>query len=529
MKRFFLLPALLLIYFTSIAQLNVELLGQLSYDEELSDVWGYVDETGKEYALVGLYNGFSVVDVTNPQNPVEVYFEPGPNSIWRDIKTWGDYAYISNESAGGVLIVDLSPLPFSPITTSTNFTGDNFPFTTSHNLYIDESGKMYIFGANSGSGGAIICDVATDPMNPIELGRFNDFYLHDGMARGDTLWGAGIYQGVLAAIDVSNPGSTSIMGTVSTPGQFAHNAWVSDDGTHVFTTDEISSGYIGAYNVTNLSNMFETDRVQSSPGSGVIPHNVHVRNDFLVTSYYTDGLVIHDAANPNNVTLVGQYDTSPNYSGSGFNGCWGAYPFLPSGNILASDIEEGLFILGFNFARASFVEGVVKDSISGDPLFNVTVEVLGTDIVTQTIFDGSFDISAIISGEYDLRFTRSLYEEKIIENVAFIQGEITSLEVELAEVEIFVSTRDLVSGNDFTVFPNPSSGGFALQPAAKAGNRHDISISITNTGGQKIMDREKIQLPGTGTLFGDDFPPGIYLLEVFDGHKLIHTQKIIKQ
>jgi choice-of-anchor B domain-containing protein len=529
MKRLFLLPALLLTYITSIAQLNIELLGQLSYDEELSDVWGYVDEVGNEYALVGLYNGFSVVDVTDPQNPEEVYFESGPNSIWRDIKTWGDYAYISNETADGILIVDLSPLPYLPITTSTNFTGDTYPFSTSHNLYIDESGKMYIFGANSGSGGAIICDVATDPMNPVEMGRFNDFYLHDGMARGDTLWGAGIYQGVLAAIDVSNPGSTSIMGTVSTPGQFAHNAWVSDDGTHVFTTDEISSGYLGAYNVTDLSNMFETDRVQSSPGSGVIPHNVHVRNDFLVTSYYTDGLVIHDAANPNNVTLVGQYDTSPNYSGSGFNGCWGAYPFLPSGNILASDIEEGLFILGFNFTRASFVEGVVKDSITGDPLFNVTIEVLGTDIVTQTIFDGTFDISAILNGEYDLRFSKSLYEDKIIENVAFIQGEITELEVELAEVEIFVSTDDLTSDNSFTVFPNPSSGAFVIQSGTNTENRNDVSISITNTGGQKILERAKVMLPANGTQFGYDLAPGIYLLEVFDGNEIIYTQKIIKQ
>ena len=30
---------------------NMELLGHLPYDVELSDVWGYVDEEGNEYAL----------------------------------------------------------------------------------------------------------------------------------------------------------------------------------------------------------------------------------------------------------------------------------------------------------------------------------------------------------------------------------------------------------------------------------------------------------------------------------------------
>jgi len=528
MKRTFLLSALLIYWISFYAQMNVELLGHLAYNQNLSDVWGYVDEEGNEYALVGVYNGFSVVNVTDPQNPEEVYFKPGPNSIWRDIKTWGDYAYVSNESAQGVLIVDLSPLPNGPITTTTNFTGSSFPFTTSHNLYIDEFGKMYIFGANSGSGGAIICDVTADPMNPTELGRFNNFYLHDGMARGDTLWGAAIYEGLLAAINVSNPANPFIMGTVSTPGQFAHNAWVSDDGSHVFTTDEISSGYIGAFNVTNLSNMYETDRVQSNPGSGVIPHNVHVRNDFLITSYYSDGLVIHDAINPNTITLVGYYDTSPNYSGNGFNGCWGAYPFLPSGNILATDIQEGLYVLGFNFARASFVEGVVKDSLTGDPLFNVIVEVLGTDIVTQTIFDGSFGIASLISGEYDLRFSRFLYQEKIIENVLFVQGEITMLEVELAKDDLSVSILEVKNENEFSVFPNPSSGHFNLNFNNSAHFRNTFTIRITNNSGMRVFETQNIQPSSNGITFGSDLLPGVYLLEITDSTGIVHTQKIVR-
>lgn len=515
MKRITLFYMLLSLVYIVQAQDDVELLGQLSYSQELSDVWGYVDEEGNEYALVGVYNGFSVVDVTDPTNPEEVYFESGPQSIWRDIKTWGDYAYVSNESYDGVLIVDLSPLPDGPITTSTNFTGSNYDFDSAHNLYIDEFGKLYIFGADNGSGGAIICDVASSPMNPQELGRFNNYYLHDGMARGDTLWGAGIYQGVLAAIDVSDPGSPTIMGTVSTPGQFAHNCWVSDDGTHVFTTDEISDGYIGAYNVEDLGNMFETDRIQSSPGANVIPHNVHVRNNFLITSYYTDGLVIHDAINPENIIEVGSYDTSPNYSGNGFNGAWGAYPFLPSGNILVSDIEEGLYILSFNFYRAAFVQGTVMDSISGDPIFAVNVDVLDTGLSTQTLFDGSFEIAATISGTYDIQFSKTFYKTKIIEGVEFVQGEVQDLEVELASA-LSVSVGEQELANRINVFPNPAKTVFNLNYNDISSADGNVKVTVYSVLGNKVDEFILDDFSGSVS-FGKQYQPGVYLLHINNG------------
>ena len=42
---------------------------------------------------------------------------------------------------------------------------------------------------------------------------------------------------------------------------------------------------------------------------------------------------------------IAYYDTSPDYEGGEFEGCWGAYPFLPSGLILATDQQTGLHIL----------------------------------------------------------------------------------------------------------------------------------------------------------------------------------------
>lgn len=516
---------LFLVFFTLHlhAQFNMQQMGYLPYSQDLNDIWGYVDETGIEYALVGVYNGFSVVSLADPANPEQVFFGTGPGSIWRDIKTWGDYAYVSNETGNGVYIVDLSPLPDGPITSTAYFTGSSFPFSTAHNLWIDEFGKLYIFGSNSGNGGAIICDLTQDPMNPVELGRFNTYYLHDGMSRGDTLWGAAIYQGLLLAIDVSNPANTSIKGTVSTPSQFTHNTWLSDDGTHVFTTDEVNNGFIGSYNVTDLSNMFEADRIRVSYGNNVIPHNVHVLNDFLITSYYTSGVTIHDAKFPDRLFEVGHYDTSPAYGGGTFNGAWGAYPYLPSGLILVSDIEEGLFVLNADYQRAAYLEGVVSDFSTDIPIFNANVQVLGTDLNAQTSFTGAYSFGTLLTGTYDVRISALGYVADTLQGVEIVQGEITELNHIL---------RDFYVGMDETIsFPaevSPNPFDSEVNIVLKNQPNEQSYLRIFNSIGKEVL---KLRLEGKQNTINipDTFASGLYLLVLEEDAQYEGSMRLLKR
>ena len=128
-------------------------------------------------------------------------------------------------------------------------------FNNAHNIYIDEKGCVYLFGGNFATGGALMFDISQDPESPVYLGVFDDYYLHDGMARGDTLWGSAILEGVVAPIDVSDKSNPVILGSALTPNTFTHNSWVSDDGNYVFTTDEVSGGSIAAVDVTNENDM----------------------------------------------------------------------------------------------------------------------------------------------------------------------------------------------------------------------------------------------------------------------------------
>ena len=91
---------------------NITLLGSLDYStSQGNDIWGwYNPRNGNEYALVGLNDGFSVVNITNPVYPIEEFFIADSNSVWRDIKTWGNYAYVTSEANVGLLIVDLTDM-----------------------------------------------------------------------------------------------------------------------------------------------------------------------------------------------------------------------------------------------------------------------------------------------------------------------------------------------------------------------------------------------------------------------------------
>ena len=349
---------------SKVAHYPVTQWGPLGASPFNNDIWGYRDSANnKEYALVGNRKGVLVVDVTNSSlGLVNKLWVPGVLSVWRDIKTWGNFAYAVHDhptgttETNGLMIINLDSLTYKyvrlPVPLSN---GGVDTLRRAHNLWIDEEGKLYAFGSNAGGGGAVIVDVASDPWNPVVIGNYSTYYLHDGFARNDTLYGAALWEDI-QVIGVALPSQPVTFGSFDSPDHFAHNCWLSDDGNTLYTTDEVANGYVAAYNVNDLSNVDELFRHKVQPGTGLIPHNAHVDGDHLVTSYYTFGCHVLDVEFPELPVLAAYYDTSPQYSGTGYNGAWGAYPYLPSGRVLVNDIETGLWVLDPEYPSVSRAE-----------------------------------------------------------------------------------------------------------------------------------------------------------------------------
>jgi len=500
---------------SALSQTNIRLRSVLPYVRPLSNVWGYVDSSGTEYALVGWWDGVSIVDVTNPDSIREVFNVPGPTSPWREIKTWNHHLYATNENGSGLLIADLSTLPDS--VDYHYWTADTL-LNTAHTLFIDEKGFLYLFGYNdlrkslpSNQRGFLICDLTPDPENPVVVGKYNTFYVHDGYARNDTLWAAQIHNGDFAVLDVSDKDSIVILAQQETPGRTTHNCWLSDDGKYLFTTDERSGAFITSYDVTDLANITEIDRYQAAPGSMLIPHNTHFLNNYLINAYYKYGMNILDATLPDNLVEVAHYDTSPFPNGDGFKGCWGVYPYFPSGTILASDMETGLYVLTPDYQRACYLVGNVMYADTAIPVNGVSVEIMTTNSIKTTNPLGEYRTGIGEPGAYDVRFYKEGCLPKIIAGVELERGIVDTLNVALTCTTLvstgFVESHRVMFDALPSVFKNQTVLRYKTPEILKTSQ---VSIQIFDHHGRMRVEISLDDSEGE-IVIGNSLLPGIYL------------------
>lgn len=406
--------------------------------QTLANICGYARD-GREYALIGASQGMVIADITEPDSPRQIVQIPGPNNLWKEIKTYKQYAYIVSEGGQGVQIVSLKSLPEAP-TMYHYYKGDGAIVGTLgriHALHIDTTrGFLYAFGASILGGVPLVFDIKTDPYNPKYVGKFDALgYVHDGYVDNDTMYSCHIYAGQFAIVNMANKTSPELLNTQTTPNQFTHNAWLSADRRTIFTTDETANSFLTAYDISNPDDIKLLDKIQSNPGSQSAVHNTHVMGNFAVTSWYKDGFTIVDVSRPDNLVQVGNYDTYTG-SGSGFDGCWGVYPYFPSGTIIASNIRAAgsnageLYIITPKYERACFLEGKITNGATGNPLSGAKIELLGVGLTENSTANGTYKMGQLERGHLTARVSKSGFQTFEAE-VFLDNGALTVLDVAL--------------------------------------------------------------------------------------------------
>jgi len=325
-----------------------------------NDCWGYVAPSGREYAIIGLSNGTTFVEITDPSDPVVIDHLPGESSLWRDVKVYQDYAYIVSEGGGGIQVVSLANIDSGIVTLANQiFSGGN---SDTHNVAIDvDSGYLYRCGGGNNQG-LRIYRLHTNPANPQYVGSWNSRYVHDvqvvtyttGPYAGREIafacsgFGNGSSNTGLTILDVTNKGS------IFTRAQFyysnaaySHQAWLSEDRTTLFLDDELDENgtlptTTHVIDVTDLNSPSYSGNFTN--GSGAIGHNLYTKGDLVYEANYRSGLRIFDASDAVNASEVAYFDTWPGDDDDSFNGLWSCYPYFPSGVVIGSDLERGLFV-----------------------------------------------------------------------------------------------------------------------------------------------------------------------------------------
>lgn len=456
-----------------------------------NDVWGYTSPDGREYALLGVGSGTSIIDVTNPKAPVESAFIPGPFSAWRDIKTHSHYAYVITEGTGagrGLQIIDLSQLPQNAQLVKTV---DDF-FISAHNIFIDD-GFAYVIGTNNG-GGMHILDLA-DPVNPVRTNYYTGSgYIHDVYVWNDSVIAcAGSSQSyhLIDVTDKSNP--VKISESTPLPGIYAHSGWMTEDKKYFIAAEEFNVRDLTVWDISDRSSWDLKVSSWEMPTNSTI-HNIFVKDNFAHISYYGDGYVVLDITNPEFPQLIAQYDLSS--FESGYHGAWGCYPYLPSGNILMSSIEEGLFIL--KFTPPSHIPDpspvISHQKMEGDYLSNNAVN------LTASINDNSAVEEAFL-------YYRTINENDTSSWVQLSdpQGNNDALykflipgQPHLTEIQYYIAASD--DSNNVVTYP---SGGSGLNPAGSVPPEELISYRVVIAGTPVIVDITPesgvILIPKTGT------------------------------
>ena len=307
---------------------NVDLFAHIPPDSlggtQLNDIWGWTDPmTGKEYALVGLTDGVSFVDISDPNNPVVVgkleesnlnpkfkiidkeeafpacTFGIGETeaitegSEWRDIKVFDNYAFVvSDNQAHGMQSFDLTRLR--------SYSGEFLTFAhdalydkigNAHNIVINEqSGFAYAVGVTTAEvcgskneTGLHIIDI-NDPANPEFAGCFFDAetelpvrarpsggvgYIHDAQCvmyegpdsdhSGKEIC-IGSAEGSVVIADVSDKTNTSIIGfSGASQMQYSHQGWLTEDHSYFLMNDELDEVNFGRNTKTYIWDVKDLD------------------------------------------------------------------------------------------------------------------------------------------------------------------------------------------------------------------------------------------------------------------------------
>jgi len=398
-----------------------------------NDCWGYVSPSGREYAIMGVYGGHGFVEITDPTNPVIIETIAGPSSDWHDVKVVGEYAYGVSEGGSGVQIMDLRNIDSGSVSLVRNWTSGGYGST--HNIVAnEEAGSLWLVGANVGNGGLLHLDIS-NPTLPSFDGGWTEMYVHDAQvatinagpfAGREIAFCAGGFNGGrvetgLRIVDVTDPNNPQLLSTLFyAQSGYAHQVWLSDDQKYLYLNDELDEGATVSVtttrilNVEDLANPFFVDTFTT--GLAAIDHNLYVRDGLIFQANYRSGLRVFDALDPENPVEIAFYDTFPGSNEATFSGAWSNYPFFPSGTIIVSDIQRGLFVLRLDAepvpAVASVADGAPSiitpdggDSISVDVITRAGTTVSTVELIVMTP-SGSETVAAVDTG--DGRYTAAL-------------------------------------------------------------------------------------------------------------------------
>ncbi len=502
---------------------------------DFNDIWGYLDENGNEYAILGSTQYTHFIDISNPENPIEVERIAGnSNSLWRDFKTYSHYAYgVADQGSPTLQIFDLSDLPNSV----TKVYDSNSHFPRCHNIFIDEpNARLYAVGTNTED--LVVLDLSITPDNPTLLKNINlsAGYIHDIFVRDHIAYCSHIYVSQLQVYDLSDVNNVINVGSLTSYSNkgLNHSNWVSEDNNTLVLADENHNKALKIVDISDLSDIKEISTIKSTlmapDYTNSIPHNPFIYgNDYVFISYYHDGIQLYNISDPENPFCAAYYDTNTTHSNySGYKGCWGVYPYLPSGNIIGSDVRNGLFVVRTTFPLEDCSEQVnIGGRYSDEWTFSANATLESDATITS---NGNLSFKApnyhLLKPGFESENGSVL--QLLLEDACGDSNMESENEAEDSPDSKTNSENIVLQVNSY---PNPFHTVTLIQYTIPNENT-DVKLHVFNSNGQKIQTLVNTKRHKSGTFKmpfdARNLPTGLYYY-AFRANDFTQTGKLLKQ
>ncbi len=395
------------------------IVGSENHNNAYNETYG-VAVNGREYGIIGSTSGTHFIDVTDTDDIFEAFLVPGgavgSQIIHRDFHTHRGYLYaVADQGDESTLqVIDVTQLP-----EKIEVVYDSGEFSNrTHNIYIDTfADRLYLCKTGGDELDRLamrILDIS-NPTQPeliytlLEIDGFgpistvHDAYVVDNIAYLN-LGNQGFV--IMDYADIDNPQIlASLYPEDYLQSGYNHSGWATPDQQYYYMADENHGLDIKVVDLKDLSDIYVTDTIDANNDSEFsIPHNLIVHDNYLYASYYYDGLQIYDLTDPAHPVNVSFYPTSQIPHQGRWEGAWGVYPFLPSGNILVSDMQEGLFVV--KLPSFSSVDQVNKEEnfiISPNPSNGeVSIDIRHLEMKSDTdVYVTTLDGKRVLSQSFD--------------------------------------------------------------------------------------------------------------------------------
>ena len=386
--------------------------------------WGYVAPNGAEFAIIGLSSGTAFVDITDPGAATLKAFITGPTSLWRDVRVYNGFCYAASEAGSGIQVMNIGRLHIDGVVTLVGTVLEPTATTANtHTLALDEV-SGFLYRAGGGATGLRIYDLNANPAAPTYVGAWSTVYVHEAQVKTFT---TGPYAGRQIAfccggqntgnvntglyiVDVTNKAAPVQLSYTTYPNaRYCHQGWLDEQQQYFYINDELDEGNTVTVtttiilDVTNLN--APTFAGTFTNGNAAVGHNLFVRGSLLYEANYRSGMRVFDLSvsrlNPPEKAF---FDTFPGSDTAQFNGLWNIWPFFPSGTVIGSDIERGLFVWTIQDPFATYAVAAPPATINpaGGSTVNVTIAPIGNAVLnpasaTMTTTWGTSSVTSTLS------------------------------------------------------------------------------------------------------------------------------------